>query len=77
MVNPLTRSRQALKTPFNGPLPPPHLKNSQKMTGARKNLGVDHFPDPVGHFEAPWQPFWIFEVLIEGMMKSKNLFSES
>ena len=26
--------------------------------GATKNLGVDHFPDPVGHFEAPWWPFW-------------------
>ena len=22
-----------------------------------KNLGVNHFPDPVGHFEAPWWPF--------------------
>ena len=25
----------------------------------------------------PRRPFWIFEVLIEGMIKSKNLFSES
>ena len=33
--------------------------------------------DPVGHFEAPWWPFWIFEVLIEGMIESKNLFSKS
>ena len=41
------------------------------------NLGLDPFPDPVGHFGAPWQPFWIFEVLLEGMMESKNLFSES
>ena len=42
-----------------------------------KNLGFDPFPDPVGHFEAPWWPFWIFEVLIEGMVESKNLFNES
>ena len=41
------------------------------------NLGLDPFPDPVGHFEAPWWPFWIFEVLIEGMVESKNLFNES
>ena len=40
------------------------------------NLGLEPFPDPVGHFEAPWWPFWIFEVLIEGMVESKNLFSE-
>ena len=40
-------------------------------------MGEEHFPDPVGHFEAPWWPFWIFEVLIEGMIESKNLFSES
>ena len=49
----------------------------QKSTGAPKNLGVDQFPGPVGHFGAPLQPFWIFEVLIEGMMESKNLFSKS
>ena len=41
------------------------------------NLGLDPFPDPVGHFEAPWWPFYIFEVLKEGMIESKNLFSES
>ena len=49
----------------------------RKLTGAPQNLGVDPFPDPVGHFGAPWRPFWIFEVLIEGMIKSKNLFRES
>ena len=48
-----------------------------KLTVAPKSLGVDPFPDPVGHFGAPWQPFWIFEVLIEGMIGSKNLFSKS
>ena len=46
------------------------------LTGAPKNPGVDPFPDPVGHFGAPWWPFWIFEVVIEGMIKSKNLFSK-
>ena len=38
---------------------------------------ANFIPDPVDHFEAPWWPFWIFEVLIEGMIESKNLFSES
>ena len=38
------------------------------------NLGLDPFPDPVGHFGAPWRPFWIFEVLKEGMIESKNIF---
>ena len=41
------------------------------------NLGLDLFPDPVGHFWAPGRPFWIFEALIEGMMESKNLYSKS
>ena len=43
--------------------------NSQiyRLSVAPQNLGVDPFPDPVSHFGAPWQPFWIFEVLIEGM----------
>ena len=45
--------------------------------GVPNNLGVDPFPDSVCHFGAPWQPFWIFEILIEGLMESKNLFSES
>ena len=27
-----------------------------------KNLGVDTFPDPVGHFGAPWRPFWISSI---------------
>ena len=49
----------------------------RNLTGAPKNLGVDHFPDPGGHFGTPWRPCWIFEVLIEGIIKSKNLFSES
>ena len=28
-----------------------------------KNLGVDTFPDPVGHFGAPWGPYWILQAL--------------
>ena len=27
------------------------------------NLGLDLFPDPVGHFGAPLQPFWILQVV--------------
>ena len=48
----------------------------QKLMGVPKNLGVHPFPDPIGHFGASWQPFWMFEVLIEGMIESKNLFSK-
>ena len=28
-----------------------------------KNLRVDTFPDPVGHFGAPWQPYWILHAV--------------
>ena len=31
---------------------------------APNNLWLDPFPDPVGHFWAPWWPFWSFEDLI-------------
>ena len=27
------------------------------------NLGVDPFPDPVGHFGGPWRPFWILQAV--------------
>ena len=27
------------------------------------NLGMDPFPDPVGHFGAPWRPFWILQAV--------------
>ena len=27
------------------------------------NLGLDPFPDPVGHFGAPWRPFWILQAV--------------
>ena len=33
------------------------------MTGAPKNLGVDTFLDPVGHFGAAKWPFWILQVI--------------
>ena len=35
----------------------------QKLLRMPKNLGVDTFPDPVGHFEATWWPFWILQAL--------------
>ena len=38
-----------------------------------KTVGLHLFPDPVGHFGAPWRPFQIFEVLEEGMIESKKL----
>ena len=28
------------------------------------NLGLDPFPDLVGHFGAPWRPFWILQVVL-------------
>ena len=43
-----------------------------------------YFVKVEGHAEKPrwafwglWQPFWIFEVLIEGLIESKTLFSKS
>ena len=42
--------------------------------GAPQDLGVDPSQDAVCHFGAPWR---IFEVLIEGMVELRNLFSES
>ena len=51
----------------------------QKLFGAPNNLGFN--PDSVRHLGAPWWPFQIFwrwyHVLIEGVLGSKNLFSES
>ena len=37
------------------------------MARAPETLGVHPFPDPVGHFGAPWRPFEIFEVFIEAV----------
>ena len=48
----------------------------RKLTGAPKYLEVDTFPDPVGHFGAPWWPFWIFEFLEEGMIESKTYLAK-
>ena len=38
--------------------------------GAPKNLGVHPFPDPASHFG-------FLRVLIDGMIKLKNLFTKS
>ena len=35
----------------------------RKLLRTPKNLGVDTFPDPVGHFGAPWRPFWILQAV--------------
>ena len=37
-----------------------------------KIVDIHLFPDPVGHFGALWWPFSIFEILIEGIIKSKT-----
>ena len=44
--------------------------------GAPKDLQVHHFLDPIGNFGGHWRPFWIFEVLIEGMIESKSYFAK-
>ena len=44
----------------------------QKLKGRPKNLGIH----PVGHFGGLKRPFFIFEILIEGMIESKNLFGK-
>ena len=42
-----------------------------KSIGAPKNIDEDHFPDFVVQFWGllAWRPFWIFEILIEGMLE--------
>ena len=37
------------------------------------NLVLDPFPDPVGHFGAPWQPFWISRPLIGRNTRSARI----
>ena len=37
------------------------------------NLGLDPFPDPVGHFGAPWWPFWIFQVFYVSHTRSSQI----
>ena len=41
------------------------LKNlfSESCLECPKNLGVDIFPDPVGHSGAHWRPFYIFQAV--------------
>ena len=34
----------------------------RKMFGPSKNLGIDPFPNSVGHFETQWRPSWISHV---------------
>ena len=37
----------------------------RKLLRTPKNLGVDNFPDPVGHFGAPWRQFRILQAVSE------------
>ena len=61
---------QSVNVPSSSTLLPKGVLESkfikQKFTGMPEILWIDPFPDPICHFQAPWQPFWIFEVLIEG-----------
>ena len=50
-------------------------KASDKLTDGLLSE-VHPFPDAIGYFGAPWQPFWIFEVLIEGMIESKTYLAK-
>ena len=38
------------------------------------NLGLDPFPDPVGHFVAPWRPQTIELIFMFDNKKSVNTF---
>ena len=41
-------------------------------------FGINEFDKVVDYIvQANCRPFWIFEVLIEGMIESRNIFSES
>ena len=35
----------------------------RKLLRTLQNLEIDTFPDPVGHFGAPWRPFWILQAV--------------
>ena len=48
-----------------------------KVDGSAQNIGVDPFPDPVGHFGTPGRPVWMFEVLIKRIMESLKLLNDS
>ena len=37
------------------------------------NLGLDFFPDRVGHFWAPWRPFWILQVFYVSHRRSTRI----
>ena len=45
----------------------------QKWLEMANNLGFDPFPDPVGHFGAPWWPFWISRPLIGRNTRSARI----
>ena len=36
-----------------------------------QKLGVDPFPNPVGHFWTPWEPYLIYDVLTEEIIELK------
>ena len=57
----------------HGTAPPFKKLILQKLMVAPKKP----FPDTLGHFGSPWQPFWIFEVLMEEMIESKCIFCKS
>ena len=42
----------------------------RKMFGPSKNLGIDPFPNSVGHFETQWRPSWISHVSNTGFAPS-------
>ena len=63
------------------PFRPPAVYFSHRMIARIKKLiqqkliRVNPSPDPVSNCFAQWWPFWIFEVLIEGIFK--NIISKS
>ena len=42
-----------------------------KLLRIPKNQGVDTFPDPVGHFGAPWRPFWMLQAVSKCPLRSQ------
>ena len=50
--------------------------SGRRLGGQLAKTLVATINDPVSHFGAPWRPFWIFEILIEGMIESKTYLEE-
>ena len=46
-------------TPHEGENSFSDLTYLAKVDGSAQHLGIDPFPDLVGHFGAPWWPFWV------------------